>query len=87
MNVVLAKRISTYCSLHVSICGRITLSVFLEDTTNKFVCFFSTLSLFMLNTKQGSCEYQFSKAFDLTQRRNRNQVHRIRGRRSNRSDI
>ena len=44
-----------------------------KNTTSEHACFFSTLSLLLLNAKQGSCEYQFSKVFGLIRLGNRTQ--------------
>ena len=46
--------------------GDISFSVLLKDTTNKLAGLFSTLSLFVLSAKQGSCEYDFLKSFGMT---------------------
>ena len=35
--------------------------------TSKLASLFSSLSLFVLSTKQGSCEYHFIKSFSMTQ--------------------
>ena len=52
--------------------GGVPLSVLPKDTTSKFAGLFSTLSLFMLSAKQGSCEYHFLKSFGKTRLRGMN---------------
>ena len=46
--------------------GGIPLSVLPKDTTSKLAGLFSILSLFILSTMQGSCEYHFLKSFGMT---------------------
>ena len=61
----------------------VPLSALPKDTTSKLAGLFSTLSLFMLSTKQGSCEYHFLKSFGMTRLRNEPHVYRLQCGRSN----
>ena len=67
--------------------GGIPLSAFPMDTTSKLAGLFSTVSLFMLSAKQGSCEYYFLKSFGKTRLRNEPQVYRLQRGRSNHCTI
>ena len=67
--------------------GGIPLSALPKDTTSKLAGLFSTLSLFMLSAKQGSCEYHFLKFFGITRLRNEPQVYRLQCGRSNHCTI
>ena len=67
--------------------GGVPLSALPKDTTSKLAGLFSTLFLYMLSAKQGSCEYHFLKSFGMTRLRNEPQVYRLQCRRSNHCTI
>ena len=67
--------------------GGIPLGALPKDTTSKLAGLFSTLSLFMLSAKQGSCEYHFLKSFGMTRLRNKPQVYRLQSGRPNHCTI
>ena len=67
--------------------GGIPLSALPKDTTSKLAGLSSTLSLFMLSAKQGSCEYHFLKSFSMTRLWNEPQVYRLQCGRSNHCTI
>jgi len=48
-----------------------------KDTTSELAGLSSHYPFFMLNDKQGSCEYQLLKFFGLTRLGNRIQVYRL----------
>ena len=54
--------------------GSIALSALHKDITSKLAGLFSTLFLFMLSAKQGSCEYHFLKSFGMTRLEERTPV-------------
>ena len=49
---------------------------FSKNTLSTLACLCSSLSLLLLNSKQGSCEYQFPKIFSLNQLGNRTWISR-----------
>jgi len=61
----------------------IPVSALSKDTTSKLVGLSSHYPFFMLNVKQGSCEYQLLKYFGLTRPGNQAQVYRLWGKCSN----
>ena len=67
--------------------GGVPLNALPKHTTRKLAGLFSTLFLFMLSAKQGSCEYHFLKSFGMTRLRNEPQVYRLQCGRSNHCTI
>jgi len=53
----------------------ISLSALPKNATSELSGPISTLSLFMLNVKQGNCEYQLLKSFGLIRPANRAQIY------------
>jgi len=63
---IFSQAATCYYQSNHSLVEAITLSALPKNTTSKLAGLSSHYSVFMLNVKQGSCEYQLLKSFDRT---------------------